>query len=251
MHSKRAGWLALATAVAAAGCARGRARRRGDRWNINANAAIFATTPTAHASTLSFAMVQGAVYDAVNAIAGGYRPISSSRGPTRGTPRMLPPRLRRSASSWPSFPPLRRPRLRPSRRSTTLRSRRSRRAGEGRAGSRSAKRRRRDARGPGERRPQPDVAVPVRLRHDPGRVARVAAAFGARSDTVGRQRDAVPGPERRDAPHARAERAHEQRVRADFNEVKSLGSLTSTTRTADQTMAAIFWQSQPTGSTAA
>jgi hypothetical protein len=33
----------------------------------------------------------------------------------------------------------------------------------------------------------------------------------------------------------------------DFNEVKSLGSLTSTKRTADQTMAAIFWQSQPGG----
>ena len=31
----------------------------------------------------------------------------------------------------------------------------------------------------------------------------------------------------------------------DFNEVKELGSLTSTTRTADQTRAAIFWQSQP------
>jgi hypothetical protein len=32
----------------------------------------------------------------------------------------------------------------------------------------------------------------------------------------------------------------------DVNEVESLGSLTSTTRTTDQTMAAIFWQSQPT-----
>ena len=28
----------------------------------------------------------------------------------------------------------------------------------------------------------------------------------------------------------------------DFNEVKELGSLTSTTRTADETDAAIFWQ---------
>ena len=30
----------------------------------------------------------------------------------------------------------------------------------------------------------------------------------------------------------------------DFNEVKELGSLTSTTRTADETDAAIFWQDQ-------
>lgn len=43
-------------------------------WNTNANSAIFATTPTAHAAVLSTAMVQAAVYDAVNAIAGGYRP---------------------------------------------------------------------------------------------------------------------------------------------------------------------------------
>ena len=33
----------------------------------------------------------------------------------------------------------------------------------------------------------------------------------------------------------------------DFNEVKSVGSLTSTTRTQDQTNAAIFWQTQPLG----
>ena len=32
---------------------------------------------------------------------------------------------------------------------------------------------------------------------------------------------------------------------ADFNEVKSLGAFASTTRTPDQTSAAIFWQSQP------
>ena len=31
----------------------------------------------------------------------------------------------------------------------------------------------------------------------------------------------------------------------DFNEVKHIGALASTTRTADQTMAAIFWQAQP------
>jgi hypothetical protein len=33
----------------------------------------------------------------------------------------------------------------------------------------------------------------------------------------------------------------------DLNEVKSLGSFSSTTRTADETNAAIFWQSQPLG----
>ena len=43
-------------------------------WNGYANAAIFSTAPPAHSAVLSTATVQGAVYDAVNAIAGGYRP---------------------------------------------------------------------------------------------------------------------------------------------------------------------------------
>jgi len=75
MHSKRAGWLALAAAVLAVMAAP--ATARGDavaEWNINSTNAILAANPTAHASTLSFAMVQGAVYDAVNGIVGGYTP---------------------------------------------------------------------------------------------------------------------------------------------------------------------------------
>ena len=44
------------------------------QWNANANAAILASNPTAHSSVLSSAMVQGAVYDAVNGIVGGYKP---------------------------------------------------------------------------------------------------------------------------------------------------------------------------------
>jgi hypothetical protein len=55
----------------------------------------------------------------------------------------------------------------------------------------------------------------------------------------------VPNAEmlRTDGPNALTSKAYAE----DFNEVKSVGSLTSTTRTADQTMAAIFWQSQPGG----
>ena len=43
-----------------------------DDWNVHATAAILASAPTAHGSTISWAMVQGAVYDAVNAIDGGH-----------------------------------------------------------------------------------------------------------------------------------------------------------------------------------
>ena len=48
---------------------------------------------------------------------------------------------------------------------------------------------------------------------------------------------------RTDGPDRLRSRAYAR----DFKEGKSLGSLTSTTRTADQTMAAIFWQAQPGG----
>src|SRR5215218_5386569 len=48
-------------------------------WNAIASTAIFAPPPAGtgqppHASVLSMAMVQGAVYDAVNAIDGGFTP---------------------------------------------------------------------------------------------------------------------------------------------------------------------------------
>ena len=64
--------LAAAAVVLACVCP---AAARGDAvtdWNSHANAAIFAAGPPAHSAVLSTAMVQGAVYDAVNAIAGGY-----------------------------------------------------------------------------------------------------------------------------------------------------------------------------------
>ena len=210
-------------------------------WNVDAQAAILATEPTAHASMLSFAMVHGAVYDAVNAIDGGYQPyLRRAGGPaTRRTPQ---PRPQPSACSWPRT----RRRRRPCRRDTTRRWPRSRTgarrtrgiaAGEAAAAAMLAAREndgrlRRDA-----------VSVPAR--HDARRLAAVAAADRALTRPVGRQREAVPGPERGDVPHRRPEPALRQAYAKDFDEVKALGSLTSTRRTADQTMAAIFWQAQP------
>src|SRR5919199_2356256 len=74
MHARGSRWAAVAALVAALvlpGAARADAVTD---WNIYANAAIFATTPTAHAAVVKTAMVEAAVYDAVNAIAGGYEP---------------------------------------------------------------------------------------------------------------------------------------------------------------------------------
>src|SRR5687767_1110169 len=53
------------------------AAARGDAvtdWNVQANATINSTGPSAHAAAISLAIVHGAMYDAVNAIAGGYEP---------------------------------------------------------------------------------------------------------------------------------------------------------------------------------
>ena len=78
----------------------GRARSRTEpadvviEWNNNAQAAIIGTAgqgPTV--AYLHLAMVQGAVYDAVNAIEGGYEPyLGAPARPIRATPH--PPRSR-------------------------------------------------------------------------------------------------------------------------------------------------------------
>jgi hypothetical protein len=75
MQFRRNGVLAVAAAALLALGAAGDARADAvTDWYGHAQAAILAPAPTAHASTLSFAMVQGAVYDAVNAIDDGYTP---------------------------------------------------------------------------------------------------------------------------------------------------------------------------------
>ena len=46
-------------------------------------------------------------------------------------------------------------------------------------------------------------------------------------------------------PRRRTARAHERPVHQDFNEVRELGELESSTRTDDETKAAVFWQFAP------
>ena len=90
-------WLAVAMVLAVVGLsvpARGvhTTENAAVEWNRIASTAIMAAPPAGdgqppHASVLTLAMVQGAVYDAVNAIDGGYRPYLGSPGadqPTRG-----------------------------------------------------------------------------------------------------------------------------------------------------------------------
>ena len=93
----------------------------------------------------------------------------------------------------------------------------------------------------------PTTPFPFVFGTTPGRLARVAAAHRTRPDTwVGNVKPfLVPNAEmlRTKGPNALTSKAYAR----DFNEVKSLGSLSSTTRTADETNAAIFWQSNPLG----
>ena len=212
-------------------------------WNAHAQTAIIGTAaqgPTV--AYLHLAMVQGAVYDAVNAIEGGYEPYlgspamadagdSTAAAAATGGPR----RARRDVPG-----PAGR-----ARRQADDDARHAPRAPARRAGSRSARPRRRrcssarddDGRFssftviqgslPGEWRSTaflPDGSPVVEPAPWVGNVTPFLVP------DVEALRSKGPNPLTSDA-YAR-----------DFEEVKRLGSLTSTKRTADQTEAAIFWQ---------
>ena len=85
------------------------ARARADavtQWNLNASNALIVTAGQAPpVSVLHLAMVHGAVYDAVNAIDGGYEPYLSSPGRDAGTRRTRRSRRRPIACSSTSCPP--------------------------------------------------------------------------------------------------------------------------------------------------
>jgi hypothetical protein len=219
------------------------AAARGDAvtdWNGYANAAIFSTGAPAHSAVLSTAMVQGAVYDAVNAIDGGYQPYLP-------TPRADPTYSQDAAAATAAFRVV--VALVPAQ-AATLQARyiESMAAisdgpaktggiavGEAAAAAMLAARQN-DGRGgpftfdfgtePGEWRKSP----PLFLVDGAAWVGNVKP-FLVPDAAMLRTRGPLPLKSR---AYAR-----------ELNEVKSLGSLTSTTRTADQTTAAIFWQAQP------
>jgi hypothetical protein len=212
-------------------------------WNMYANAAIFSTMPppTAHAAVLSTAMVQGAVYDAVNAIAGGYRPYLAS-------PPADPTYSQDAAAATAAFrvvaalvQPSQVPGLAalyeasldaiadgPAKDGGIA-------VGEAAAATMLAARAHDGRNGP----------FTFVLGTDPGQWRRSPPSFGLDpTPWVGNVTPfLLPSADmlRSEGPNALTSDAYAE----DFNEVKSLGSLTSTRRTADQTMAAIFWQAQP------
>src|SRR5260221_1588031 len=224
------------------------AAARGDAvtdWNTYANAAIYSTVPppTAHAAVLSTAMVQGAVYDAVNAIAGGYQPYlpTAAADPTYSQDAAAATAAFRvvaalvQSSQVPGLQPLYDASLLaipdgPAKDGGIA-------VGEAAAAAMLAARAHDGRNG----------SFTFVLGTDPGQWRRSPPFFGLDpTPWVGNVTPfLLPSAEmlRSDGPNALTSDAYAE----DFNEVKSLGSLTSTRRTADQTMAAIFWQAQPGG----
>jgi PAP2 superfamily len=215
-------------------------------WNaIASNAIVASAGQPPPVSALSFAMVQGAVYDAVNAIDRGHQPYlleppSSPTDSKEAATAAAAFRVLVGFADLPGLFPGQLPALQPlydayianlpdnppgSRAAgvaigeTTARAMLIARQNDGRFG------------------PPPDLYPPAPgvWRPTPPNFANDPAPW------VGNVRPfLIPGAEmfRTDGPNPLTSFAYTE----DYNEVKELGSLTSTIRTADQTDAAIFWQ---------
>jgi hypothetical protein len=216
-------------------------------WNMIASNAIVATVgQPPPVSALSFAMVQGAVYDAVNAIDRSHQPylVQPPSNPTDSKEAATATAAFRVLLGFPDLPGLFTPAQLP-----TLQSvydgyiaglpdnpPGSRAAGVA-IGEATARAMLIDRQNDGRGGPPPDLYPPAPgiWRPTPPNFANDPAPW------VGNVRPfIVPSAEtlRTEGPNPLTSAAYTE----DFNEVKELGSLTSTTRTADETDAAIFWQ---------
>jgi hypothetical protein len=252
MHKQsvtRVAAVVLLVAVGALLSASARGQSAGNsaiEWNAIATTAAAGQPP--HVAPLSLAMVQGAVYDAVNAIDGGHQPylVSPPANASDSKEAAVATAAFRVLVGFPDLPG-----LFPAQISTlqplydasladvadgaaktggiavgeaAARAMLVERTGDGRGGPFTVV----EGTDPGEWRLAPPQGPT-------GIVARDPAPW------VGNVRPfLVPDVEmlRTDGPNALTSDAYAE----DFNEIKELGSLTSTMRTADQTTAAIFWQ---------
>jgi hypothetical protein len=218
-------------------------------WNATASTAIISTAgQSPQAAVLSLAMVQGAVYDAVNAIDGGHQPYllalpanaasSKEAATTAAAFRVLV-----GFPDLPGLVPTQLPALQPLYDASlaglpdgaaktegiavgeaAARAMLTARTNDGRFGSFKFV----EGFNPGEWRLAPPQGPTGIVARDPTPWVGFVKPF------------LVPEIEmlRSDGPNPLTSAAYAR----DFNEVKELGSLTSRTRTADQTAAAIFWQ---------
>jgi hypothetical protein len=222
-------------------------------WNAIASTAIMTTAAQPpHAAVLSLAMVQGAVYDAVNAIDGGHQPYlfappaapgdSMEAAAATAAFRVLvgfPERVPALTGVVPAQLATLHPLYDASLATVPDGSAKSGGIAVGEATAAAMlTARRNDGRGgsftfvpgtePGQWRLGPPQGPAGIVARDPAPWVGFVKPF------------LVPDVNmlRSDGPNALDSAAYA----TDFNEIKELGSLTSTTRTADQTAAAIFWQ---------
>ena len=213
-------------------------------WNINAQAAIIGTAgqgPTV--AYLHLAMVQGAVYDAVNAIEGGYEPYLEA--PAVADPGDSAPAAVATAAHgvlvalFPGQQASLDAKLAASLAQIPDGEAKTGGIEVGAAAAATMLAARTD-----DGRFSPFTVVEG---FDPGEWRRTPPAFAFEpAPWVGNVRPfIIPSAAalRSDGPNALTSAAYAE----DFNEVKSLGSLTSRVRTADQTDAALFWQAHQAG----
>jgi hypothetical protein len=232
--------VAVVAAVVTLGVASAPAQAQSTGNAVTEWSAIAATATAgqpAHVQPLSLAMVHGAVYDAVNAIAGDHQPYLAAPVAKRSD-------SKEAAAGTAAYRvlvglfPAQQPTLQPFYEASLARVPDGpAKAGGVAAGEAAATTmlavRANDGRGgpftfvigttPGAWRPAPPT-----FGLDPAAwVANVHPFLVPRADML-----------RTRGPNLLSSRAYAK----DFNEVKSIGSLTSTKRTADQTAAAVFWQ---------
>ena len=204
-------------------------------WNAIAASAAAGQPP--HVQPLSLAMVQGAVYDAVNAIDGGHRPYLAA-------PAADPSDSKQAAAATAAYRTL--VGVFPTQQATLQPLYAASLAGVPDGPAKTG----------GVEVGEASAATMLATRANDGRGGPFTFVFGTTPGAwrptppnfgldpapwVGNVRPfLVPSAEmlRTDGPNALTSAAYAE----DLNEVKQLGSLTSTSRTADQTQAAIFWQ---------
>jgi hypothetical protein len=212
-------------------------------WSVHAQNAILAPGPTGHASTLGFAMVHGAVYDAVNAIERSHTPYLRVR-PARRWASQDAAAATAAFKVLTALYPAQTPALRasydaslaalPDGAAKTL----GIASGEAAAATMLAAREH-DGRLPaGTPYPFPTGTAPGAWRVSwPLTAVEPAWWLGGVTPFVIPSATAF----RSEGPNPLTSRAYAR----DFNEVKRIGAFGSTARTDDQTTAAIFWQAQP------
>ena len=232
--------LIVALTLAAPGIAR--ADVIGD-WNATAQAEAVLIRPTAHGQTRGMAMVQGAVYDAVNAIDRGHEPYLLDVGAVAAQPWGSQDAAAATAAHHvlvAIVDPARVPALDTAYAATLAAIPDGAIETEGiRAGEAAA-------RAMLEARATDGYLAPFTfdIRSDPGRWRPVTPTALDPDAWVGNLKPFViesPSQFRSKGPNALTSSAYAK----DFDEVKQIGALNSSTRTADQTTAAIFWQFAP------